>query len=178
MAAWQSELRSMLGSGQPFSALNRAAPSAGGFVRCYMRRKPALLGSGDLYHLYLEESDLYLMSALHYSSKGGSRFLMATDPSDLDKSRSTCIGKVCGGCVWCVWCVCVGGGGAGSCCIGRGWCVGLMWLVCPQWSAHAMMVGGRWRVEAAAVERTKASWCCALDRSPLMTSESLKHACP
>lgn len=104
MTSWLAELRSTLASGQPFAALSRAGPSSGAFVRCYVKRKKALLGSGDQYHLYLEEGDLYLMSALHYSRQGGSRFLLATDPSDLDKSRSTCVGKVGAGWRGDGWC--------------------------------------------------------------------------
>lgn len=66
-------------------------------MRCYVVRKKALLGGGHQFTMYLQQGDLYIMSARRYSSKGGlARYLLASDPGDLDKSRSTCIGKVRG----------------------------------------------------------------------------------
>jgi hypothetical protein len=71
LVAWLADCRRLLASGQEFEALTRPGPSSGGLARCYIKRRKALLGGGHSFQLFLEEGDLYLMSALRWAALAG-----------------------------------------------------------------------------------------------------------
>ena len=74
------------------SLLTCAGPRDGR-IRCYIKRNKGLRGKYPTYHLYMEEGDIFLLSARRRKRSKSSNYLISTDEGDLARDSECYFGK-------------------------------------------------------------------------------------
>lgn len=91
---WESELKHMLANDHRLEAVTRAAPRAGGMVRCYVKRVKSFFGGPSSFQLHLESGDVFLLAAWRRNKSKVSSFVLSQDMEDSKKDPDRCLAKL------------------------------------------------------------------------------------
>lgn len=92
-AAWEAELKQLIGSSKRMDAVYRPAPSDG-LVKCYVKRVKNFFGTHCSFQMHMENGDIFLLAARRRKKSKVSSYIISLDLEDLQRDTDNCLAKV------------------------------------------------------------------------------------
>lgn len=93
-ASWDVEIKQLIAANSRAAIFDRPAPAGEGLVRCYILRSKGSWGGQLCYSMFLENCDMFLMSARKRKKTKSSYYVISQDEQDTSRHSDKCIAKL------------------------------------------------------------------------------------